>query len=425
MWLKYKSFFLSIFVVSTLNAAEVNYSASVEYTQFDNINLISVPEGDEFGQIVRGQISVIENTSNIDAQLNAGLSRSIYKNNLSRDQTLANLSANILWSIRPGFYQWFISENFTQTTIDILAADTPSNRQDTNILVLGPNFIFNLNNNSNMIIEARIASETFEENADNDRLNIAMRYNYLSTHYLTYAFNIEFEKTHFEEQLPFSVADNTKQDYFVSMNYGRGMNNVQADFGLVNIDNENVSNQNLNRYLVSFMSGRSASTNMSLEYSKNVTDTGNIISNSTGEEAEFNTLLTGVSDIFVLESLALTYTIDNDFNQFSIDLFKNKSEYLISENLDNEINGMRLNSTWLLPRRNSISIDLTYFDTTFLNQAEVREDSNSVYSLRYNYRARRNVNMFTRVESLERDSTIDLFSYDDNRITIGIEYLSR
>ena len=122
-------------------AAETSSNAgySLEYT--DNARLIPNDKKDEWTHVLSAGLSYLENSKTLDARVRAQAAYRKYKNNIFSDDTVLGLNANLLWRISPDRFSWTLEDYLTQTAIQSLGPDTPSNRQQTNVFTTGPDFM--------------------------------------------------------------------------------------------------------------------------------------------------------------------------------------------------------------------------------------------------------------------------------------------
>ena len=205
-----------------------------------NINHQNIPVDSEVAQTLRGRISVIENTANLVANFDTTLEATRYSNNQATDITTGQLLGNALWSIKPGQLEWFASDVYTQTALDPLSSNTPSNRQNVNALTTGPNYYVRINRRSNLALEARMENYAYDNTQiDNSRIFGASRLDYMFTSSVSSNLNYESTKTMYDNNV--LNPDFTRNDVFLGLYYQRNVNRVELQGGYTLIDYDSIA----------------------------------------------------------------------------------------------------------------------------------------------------------------------------------------
>ena len=111
--------------------------AGVRFT--DNVKLTENNEDSD--QILNGLVGarITENDGPFRANADTSLSYENYLDNTYGDKYWFNLSATAGWEMIRDRVDWGVRDYFTQTQINNLDSDTPSNTQNTNVFSFGPN----------------------------------------------------------------------------------------------------------------------------------------------------------------------------------------------------------------------------------------------------------------------------------------------
>ena len=110
-------FLIILLACSQVKAVDVGFQLDYILAKHDNVNLELNPAGDEWVSTVIGTIEVIENSSNLIADLNASVSVFKYKNDPSQDTTDLDLTLSALWIVNPSRFEWLGENVYTQTLI--------------------------------------------------------------------------------------------------------------------------------------------------------------------------------------------------------------------------------------------------------------------------------------------------------------------
>lgn len=413
--------FLSVYTLK-IHAAEVNYSLGSSVTSYDNVNLVRNPTKQEIATSLWGALTITENTANLRYDINSRLQSTDYMNNQADNENLGRLSATSTWIIKPGFFEWYLNDTFTQTTIDPYLANTPSNRQNANALSTGPNYYFRFNARNNLNLEARVENYDYAENIDSNRASGAARWIYRADSALNLSLNYEFLKAMFTD----SENNNyNRQDTYIRADYHRHTNIFTMEVGGTRVNNENVEDFNNSRYMVSITNQRTRTTNIQLSYEHSLSDTGTELLDKGVFNVNNDTVETTSNDTYLSDSTRMTYSNQTSYGNFSIDALYSDRTYTRQIELDNIYKAATITNIWELHRASRLVLSARLSDTFYSNLSPTREDKDSTYEISYYYSARRNINIRTRIASIKRDSSIDAFSYEDTQYMIGLEYLSR
>ena len=140
-WCRYKLSNLIILMLlsSSVHAVDMTYGMDVSLGRYENINLVSNPVSEEWVQRVRGTFKLVENSSNLIANVDASLSIINYSNNQQQDDVSSNVNALGRWIIKPKQFEWLLSDVYTQTIINQFQSINQSNIQNINVFSTGPN----------------------------------------------------------------------------------------------------------------------------------------------------------------------------------------------------------------------------------------------------------------------------------------------
>lgn len=410
-------FFLPLQVV----AINANYSTGITIGTYENIDLVSDPVDEETSQSVFGTLSVNEDTAKLFLNINGVVNAINYRNDIVEDRTTGSLIANIVWRIKPNQFEWYLDETFTQTLTDTLGSNTPSNRENINVLSTGPNYTIRINRRNNLELEARAENHNYERNFDNNRGFAAGRWVHNVNSGLRLSLNSEAELVRFKDEVVNNDFD--RFDSFLSIDYERGITVLNAEYGTTNISNELLQDISVERYLVAISSLRSRSTTIRIDYENVLSDTGRQASNLTVISND-TPLSSATNDLFVDQTTRLQYMKRYSDSNVTYELLTGNRDYIRLTNLDVEIDGALIRGNWAINLRDNASFDFRYVKSLYLDSSIDRSDEDYRYSIAYNHRLRRQINIGLEMTSLERESNIESSSYDDLRLLITLNYTS-
>ena len=416
---------VSVFVYAiNLNAANVSHFVGLNFTHYKNVNLVNDPAADEVSESIIGGLSIIDNTSDLVLNVNARVNAINFKKNQAPDRSTGELLANALWIIKPRQFEWFVSDTFRQTAIDSLLSNSISNQQNANAFSTGPNYFIRVNPRSNIAIEGRIENYAFENFIDNNRYSIASRWLYDVNRALNMNANYEFEMVDYQGVS--SDLNYDRSDVFIGLQYQRGLNTLEAEVGATQISNNLLNDVNSARYLLSIQNERTRTSNIRLVYENILSDTSNQLLGSSNLSINNNSSLPITSsDTFVNESVRFEYNKTTTYGSFLLSMRNRKYDYTNLTNLNQKVSSIGLVNTWNLKQGSHLSIRGDARRTLFEDSSLNREDKDYLYQATYTYSARRNISLIFDAISQKRESTVLISSYDDVRLLLTLEYVSR
>lgn len=403
-------------------AADVNYYMGFSVGNFSNFNLVqdSLAE-DENAFSLNAGTRILEDTANLFVNIDASVQSIKYGNELAPDENVLNLLADAVWRIQPGQFEWVLTDNFAQTAIDTTASDSVLNRQNVNALSTGPNYIIRLNPRNNIQLEARAENYSFEENLDNNRISLAGRLIHNVNSAFIVTLNDQAEITNFEDNVN---TDFHRNDIFLSVNYARGLNTLDAEYGVTKITNDDEADLDEDRYALSFTSARTRSSNIRLSYEHLLSDTGSEILDLVVGDSNDGTNGTAANDIFVTESFRFQHLSNLSTGSITFELNSVTTDYRLNPVFDEKINAAIISGVWNLRGADNILYNFSISQNEFLDPSTDREDEDKLASFTYFHAIQRNLNVTFEATRVDRLSTIDSESYEDLRFIMTLTYNS-
>lgn len=415
--------YLTCLLSESVLSADVDYYMGFSVANYSNFNLVqdSLAE-DENAFSLNAGANILEDTANLYVNIDASVRSIKYSKNIAPDENVLNLLADSVWRIQPGQFEWVFTDSFAQTAIDTTASDTVLNRQNVNALSTGPNYIIRLNSRNNIQLEARAENYSFEENLDNNRFSMAARLIHNVNSALTVTLNDQAEITNFEDNVNI---DFHRNDIFLGINYTRGLNTVEAEYGITKISNDDAADFDEDRYALSITSARTRSSNIRLTYEHLLSDTGSQILNlANGDFTEDGTNGTAANDIFVTDLFRFQHVSNLSMGNVIFELSSSTTEYRLNPVLDEKINAAIISGVWNLHGADSISYNFSFAQTEYLDPSLDREDEDRIVSFIYFHAIQRNLSIDFEAASIDRLSTIESESYEDLRFIMTLTYNS-
>jgi len=422
---KFFPFLIILFACSQVKAVDVGFGLDFILAKHDNVNLDLIPSGDEWVSTITGTVEVIENSSNLIADLNASVSVLNYKNDPSQDTTDLDLTLSALWIVNPSRFEWLVSDVYTQTLIDPLQSDTQSNREDINIFTTGPNYYWRLNSKHNINFEARFQNTYYNTtDGDSDRISTALGWVYRVNSSLSASLNAEFATLDYIDN---TLSDYMSNDLFVRLAYQRGRNIFAAEAGITNFDFETQDDIKGNRYLLSLQNQRTTNSDIFLEFSHRISDEATEILSDALDPLSGDATPTSVgTDIFTEDNINIRYTNTTNRFDFLAEIEDIKRDYVIRDDLDIHSFRVSIQPTINFSQTASLDLEAMQMKTIYEDPSLVgREDIDTIYILRYNNSFSRNLRWSLSIETEQRKSTVPTNDYEDNRILATLSYTSR
>jgi hypothetical protein len=419
------------FIFNNVSATEIDYSLGVIVSKIDNLNLAPGPTQGEISESISATTTIVENTANLMANINASMQAVSYRNNQASDENIGGLVANVLWTISPSRYEWFFADTYAQTLINSRESNTPNNRQNTNAFSTGPNLIFRINSRNNFNLEARAETISFEGatgvvDTDNERLEFTTSWDYQLQAGSTLSLNYVVEAVDFEDET--ANSNFGRNDLFFGLNYRRGVNTFDTQIGVTRVDNQGSADVSERRFRLSMLNARTRTSTVQLEVVRNLTDTSSeLLSQLPGAEV-VGAAETSTSDIFLDKTSRFIYNKTLMSGSLNLNIYRTTNEYQQQKDLNQTQKAALLTGLWNVQRASQLSFTAQYTNTVFNNDVALREDDDYLYTLLYTYSARRNVSVSLEATSQKRvseDLTLTDRNYEDFRTVLSLTYTTQ
>ncbi|WP_222564832.1 surface lipoprotein assembly modifier [Novilysobacter antarcticus] len=159
------------------DAARVDYAIDTGVEHDDNVRVEAVNPASELTWRTGLGFLATESNSTIQASVNGRVDYRAFTDN-AYDNTLEGvLDGRLNWVVLPDRLSFTLDERLQLEAIDRFAADSPDNRQQINVVSLGPNLFFNVGQTMRGQIEARYIDTHAEVTPqfNSQRLGVALR----------------------------------------------------------------------------------------------------------------------------------------------------------------------------------------------------------------------------------------------------------
>jgi hypothetical protein len=215
--------------------------AGVDYT--DNARLTSKNEEDDW--ITSGILSasLTETGGPLDANVNTSLAYYDYVNNTYSDQTYFNLGALLGWKQIENRLEWNASDFFSQTPVDNLDPNTPSNLQNTNVFSFGPTINFPVNGRHNFTFSPVFRDFYYEDSdTDNQQYGLSAGWYYQMYPTLNVGLNTSVTKVRYDDDD--LNPDFTRSSYQAVLSGTRPRSVYSLKLGMTNIARDRFDDTN-------------------------------------------------------------------------------------------------------------------------------------------------------------------------------------
>ena len=404
-------------------AAETSSNVGYSLEHTDNVRLVPNNKKDEWTHVLSAGLSYLENSKTLDARVHAQAAYRKYKNNTFSDDTVLGSDANLLWRILPDRFSWTLEDYLTQTAIQSLRPDTPSNRQQTNVFTTGPDFKLRLSPVHALQFGVRHTRNTYEtSDLDNTRNSGTVKWIYQSSPSTSLSLNYDAQKVDYDNKILNPNFD--RQDAFLGIENRLSSNIFVLNAGATSIQREKVPDENGSLGRFSWTRLVSPVSTFVLSISSELSDVGRQAlaagqTASPNQQSVPGASVTG--DVFRTKSASVTYTHRRAFGSDVIGLFKSKSEYKLSH-AEEERKGGNFDISYEFSGDLAASVFARYVKTesTVVTPAAVFTDKN--YGLRFSDHLTRNLNLELVLSQNRRDNVDILQRYTERHAMLTLSY---
>lgn len=408
-------------------AAGLTYDLGFRSEHSDNIYRVPDEQEKQSDVInsINARLTFLENTSTFNARVAGTASYNDYRRDTFADQSNSTLDAYGELFFVPEVFSWVAADGFRKVQIDSLQPDVPTNRQDANVFVTGPNIYLRIGPVDTAFLEGRRGRASTENlDIDSDRKSFAARWAHRMSAQSTLSLGYEYQDVDYDN----SVLNNDfrRESLFIRADAHAARINYTLDLGRTKIAVEDVDpNSNL---LVRFATRwqTSSISNVNVLYGREYSDSGAELlpaevstrpSGSTGLPPVGADVVSG--EPFYSERTELTYTRSGSTIPWHVQLFTRSIDYELSPN-DREEEGSLVNVSYLYSSSLSFIVSSIYTVLSFDQPISEVRDVNSGVALVY--RARPRLTTGLELRRIGRKSVDSSREYTDNRIAFSITY---
>ena len=167
---------LSTLPLSAL-CVQVDYQLGLGVMRSDNIDLSAVNPQNETVVVPELRFGIEQSGAVLSLSANGQLQYLNYLDNTYSDGFRGAFSGKALWTMVPERLQWTFEDHLSMQPIDTLAAFTPNNQQQTNVLITGPSLFTRAGEATRGQLDIRYIKTYAQEvsDFDSDRYSVAAR----------------------------------------------------------------------------------------------------------------------------------------------------------------------------------------------------------------------------------------------------------
>lgn len=213
------------------------------------------------------------------------------------DENIYDGQARMQWHISPHFFSWMVEDYLRHTTINALATESPTNRQQSNMLMTGPNWYIRPSSVDTFTLTARHGKQEFSEaGADNERRWATTNWEHRISAVMSAAAQYEIQYVRYQDDD--TSPDYDRRDAHAQLLTHAGVNQWHLDYGktrIERIDDEPIEDD---RWSASWRRLFGYESSMSVSFRKGYSDAG-MIAIAAGVEALANAIPAGGLDVVV------------------------------------------------------------------------------------------------------------------------------
>ena len=396
-----------------------DYSTNIRRTPDDQ-----TPRWDLINTLTGG-FTYLQNTSTFNARVAGSAAYFEYYRDSFDTQNDLTLDAYGELFLVPQVLSWVAADGFRKVQIDPRQADLPTNRQNSNIFLTGPNVYMHLGPVDTLSMEARYGRsgvENFE--VDSERDFLAARWQHRLSTWSTLTFNYEFMDVDYENSV--LNTDFMRHNYFLRGNIRSARNDFMFDVGKTRIIL--ARGAPIDNLLFRFAATRQLNSvsSLGINYGREYSDTGAQLlptaatsqPTPSGIQAPLGTDIV-THELFYTEQTELSYAWRGNTFPWTARVFSRNIDYELSSN-SREEKGWSVDARYVLTNALSLVATSSYVYTHYNDS--VSEIWDSITGVGVLYRLSRSLSAGIDVRRYGRTSTVSTQEYTDDRISATLTY---
>ncbi|TDK28500.1 hypothetical protein E2F46_01010 [Luteimonas aestuarii] len=412
----------------TADAVRIDYSLDAGYERDDNVALSATDPIEQDILRLGAGFALTHDTSTVQASLAGRVDHRRYED-IYDDATDRMLEGRLNWMIVPDRFGFVLEDRYGVQTINRFAPASPDNRQQVNVLSLGPNFYFNAGGALRGQAELRYIDSHAEVTQDFNSSRVAGALRIIKDLDATssLSFNLQGQDIDFDNDL--FARDHKRYEAFAT--YRRQFNrfDMQLDGGWSRLDYADGQSRNnpLARAEIGWQPSERSRFNLNAanQFSDAATSALDQIGATTGIPAS---VMTGDSTVtasaYEVRELGGGYEYTGVRTSLSLSAYHQRLDYIDVGTANEEARGGSIGFGYRLQPTLTLRASASANRTEYNAPANRRED-NRLYSLGLEKQWSRHWSSTLSATRYSRSSSLDSAEFEQNLIYIGVTYRNR
>lgn len=337
---------LLVAISGSAHAAQVDYAIDAGVEHDDNVRLDAVNPTDQL--IWRTGIGFLatETNSTIQASVDGRVDYRMFQDSIYSDSVEGALNGRLNWMMIQDRLSFTVEDNLELQAIDRFAADSPDNRQQVNILSLGPNLFFNIGQTMRGQLEARYIDTDAEVTSEfnSQRWGLALRAVKDLGPTSIFSFNAQIQDVDFDDDL--AALDHKRNDLYARYERTFSNGDLGVDLGYSRLDYRQTGHSSNPLVRGEFAWRPSERSSFTLFAANQFNDAATAAFSDVGGAAIPDRVLiegeTITAAVYREQRITLGYTYDGTRATFLIEPYLQRINYPDALNEDEDRHGLRL-----------------------------------------------------------------------------------
>ena len=387
----------------------------------------------EWTETLFGGIAYAERTVDLTARLLAQVEKRDFVRNTYQNDTAYFLNGAAVWTIVPQQLSWAVEDLASESLLNLAAADTPTNRVQTNSLSTGPEFTFRVDPTNMPVIGARYGRYDIQGPGDNQRYTWYVRW----LHRLSEPekLSLNYEATHVNFGPPALFPNFRRQDQFLRYEALSPLSSLTLDGGTTHIQPYGGDETNGRLVRVSALHALTSESAVRLNLSDQISDAAtdlrlgvasatSSMTPATPIESAASAPLTGsnvaTENVYRSHRGELVYVKQSGHIGYNVLGYARRIDYFNTLDQDYHEAGGSLVLTWIQADVVRIYASANYLKRTFPSLDE--RDTERTGVLGTTYRFTRSLSASVEGRFMGRESNISSQSFLDRRVMLLLGY---
>ena len=404
---------------TSLAAAIFEPGVGLGWQYSDNVALTPDDEEVDHGAVGYLGGSLIEEGGPLEYSAGATVTRQLYANSTFDNQNYFNLNAQVRWEQVENRLNWLADNFFTQTPINSIGRDVPTNIQNTNVFSFGPDIAFPLSSGHRFRINPFFRDYYYEDtDTDNQQYGLDAGWSYPL--YPTMRVGIDGGITDVNYDQDDLNDDYTRSQLRAVVSGSRPRSEYGVDLGTSRISRDKGNDQSGFGGALSYLYRFTGHSSVSARVATDLTDSSQTFFDSevNPDDGNSNNVQTS-GDTFRNNVFTLVYTRDDDTFDTRIWGELRKLNYDDAP-LDRDVQELGADLDYRVNAYLSSGLFGSYI--RYKETDQNRTDKRYVLGGRVSYNFSRKLAANASIQYRKRDSTVALDNYNEFSALVGIVY---